>query len=190
MRRFPFLHIDLPEWVDEVCPAEARYPKVEERMGLAIELAQQNVTTGTGGPFGAGVFDPNDGALIAAGVNMVVPGRAVILHAEMVALALAGQVLGNFELTGLELVTSTEPCAMCLGAVPWAGLARLVCGARHEDAVAIGFDEGDKPDNWQAGLASRGIEVMLDVRRPDAIAVLVDYVAGGGIVYNGSTESS
>ncbi|MEX0699835.1 MAG: nucleoside deaminase [Acidimicrobiia bacterium] len=190
MRRFPILHIDLPEWIDEVCPTGARFPTIDERMGLAIDFARRNVSAGTGGPFGAGVFDPADGALIAAGVNMVVPGRAVILHAETVALALAGQVLGNFELTGLELVTSTEPCAMCLGAVPWAGVARLVCGARHEDAGAVGFDEGDKPEHWPDALAKRGIEVMLDVRRRESVAVLTDYVNNGGIVYNGRTELS
>ena len=41
-----------------------------------------------------------------------------------------------------EMVASTQPCAMCLGATPWSGIRRLVCGARDEDAEEIGFDEG------------------------------------------------
>lgn len=185
MRRFPSLHVDLPAWIDDACPTGAVYPNLAERMGLAIDLARRNVSQETGGPFGAGIFDPASGELMAAGVNMVVPGRAAILHAETIALALAGQVRGSFDLNGLELVTSVEPCAMCLGAIPWAGVSRLVCGARHEDAGAIGFDEGDKPEEWVLGLANRGIEVVLDVRRTEAIAVLTAYVAAGGIVYNG-----
>jgi len=185
MRRFPFLHVDLPAWIDALCPTGQVYPDLTERMGLAIDLARRNVAAGTGGPFGAGVFDPVSGELVAAGVNMVVPGRAAILHAETIALALAGQVRGTFDLNGLELVSSVEPCAMCLGAVPWSGVSRLVCGARHEDAGAIGFDEGDKPDEWQLGLVNRGIEVVLDVRRTEAIAVLAAYVEAGGVVYNG-----
>lgn len=184
-RRFPFLHVDLPEWIDTLCPSGAVYPDFTVRMNLVIELARRNVAAGTGGPFGAGVFDPASGEMVAAGVNLVVPGRAAILHAETIALALAGQVRGTFDLTGLELVSSVEPCAMCLGAVPWSGVSRLVCGARHEDACAIGFDEGDKPDEWQLSLANRGIEVVLDVRRTEAIAVLAAYVEAGGVVYNG-----
>lgn len=185
MRRFPFLHVDLPQWIDALCPSGEEYPDLTERMGLAIDLARRNVVAGTGGPFGAAVFDPLSGELVSVGVNLVVPGQACILHAEIIALALAGQVHGTFDLNGLELVSSVEPCAMCLGAVPWSGVSRLVCGARHEDAGAIGFDEGDKPDEWQLGLANRGIEVVLDVRRTEAIAVLTAYVEAGGLVYNG-----
>jgi tRNA(Arg) A34 adenosine deaminase TadA len=175
--------------VDEACPLGETYPTPSERMDLAIGLARRNVDEGTGGPFGAAVFEPESGQLVAAGVNLVVAGRAAILHAECVAMALAGQVRGSFDLTGLEMVTSTEPCAMCLGAVPWAGILRLVCGARHEDAAAIGFDEGDKPANWKEGLARRGIEVVVDLKRAEAAAVLSDYVATGGLIYNGRRDS-
>jgi tRNA(Arg) A34 adenosine deaminase TadA len=78
---------------------------------------------------------------------------------------------------------------MCLGAVPWAGILRLVCGARHEDAVRIGFDEGDKPVDWKEGLTRRGIEVVVDVKRAEAAAVLSAYAATGGIIYNGRRDS-
>ncbi len=189
MSRFPQLVISLPDWVDSLCPAGRLYPTTDTRMELAIELSRRNVAEGTGGPFGAGVFDPVDGRLVAAGINMVVASQAAILHAETVALALAGQEIGSFQLAGLELVTSTEPCAMCLGAIPWAGLARLVCGARHEDALEIGFDEGDKPDRWREGLKRRGIATVGDVRREEAVAVLASYVRGGGLIYNGQPQA-
>ena len=76
---------------------------------------------------------------------------------------------------------------MCLGAIPWSGVRRVVCGARDADARAVGFDEGDKPTDWVAGLMRRGIDVQRDVCRAAATQVLRDYVAGGGVFYNGQT---
>ena len=72
-----------------------------------------------------------------------------------------------------------------LGATLWSGVTRLVCGARAEDAEAIGFDEGPKLPDWAAQLEARGIEVIRDVERGYAAAVLQEYAAGGGPVYNG-----
>jgi tRNA(Arg) A34 adenosine deaminase TadA len=83
-----------------------------------------------------------------------------------------------------DLVATTEPCAMCFGAVPWSGVQQLVCGARDEDARAIGFDEGPKLPDWVSALNSRGIAVQRDVLREEATAVLREYVAAGGVVYN------
>ena len=124
-------------------------------MRLAVSLARENVRRGTGGPFGAAVFEARTGRLVAAGVSLVVPARWSGAHAEIVALALAQRALGTHDLGGPgmaphELVTSVEPCAMCLGAVAWSGVRRLVCGAREAEARAIGFDEGPKPGRWAA----------------------------------------
>jgi tRNA(Arg) A34 adenosine deaminase TadA len=157
-------------------------------MRLVIELSRLNVEHETGGPFGAAVFDAA-GRLVAPGVNLVTSANSSILHAEMVAIALAQQALGRFDI-GLggtrphELVASTEPCAMCFGAVPWSGVTRLVCGARGEDACAIGFDEGPKLPDWWRALEHRGIAVARDVLRDEAAEVLRGYARGGGIIYN------
>ena len=70
--------------------------------------------------------------------------------------------------------------------IPWSGVTRLVCGARAADAEAIGFDEGPKPRGWIAALERRGIAVVRDVRRADAVAVLRAYAAAGGAIYNPS----
>ena len=77
---------------------------------------------------------------------------------------------------------------MCLGAMPWAGVTRLVCGARDEDARSIGFDEGDKPAGWADRLTERGIEVVLDVRRDEVVGVLQAYAQAGGPIYNGAAQ--
>ena len=70
------------------------FPAVEDRMRLVIDMARHNVERGTGGPFGAGVFD-SEGRLIAPGVNLVVSSNCSILHAEIIALSLAQRILGR-----------------------------------------------------------------------------------------------
>jgi tRNA(Arg) A34 adenosine deaminase TadA len=165
------------------------YATAEDRMTLAITLAANNIKN-NGGPFGAAVFENKSGQLIAPGINLVLQTNCSVVHAEIVAIMLAQQQLESFDLSaaGLpdyELVSTTEPCAMCLGAIPWSGISSLVCGARDEDARAIGFDEGDKPKDWYQKLQSRGIFVTRDILRDKAKMVLQRYVDEGGIIYNG-----
>lgn len=158
----------------------------ENQMEFVLDLAGENSRRG-GGPFAAAIFTAA-GELVAAGVNRVVPDSAPIAHAEIVAIAAAGQRLGTWNLRSvgaLTLVSSTEPCAMCLGAVPWSGVRSLVIGARDADARSAGFDEGNKPDDWSDHLASLGIDVRVDVLRGAAAAVLAEYAASGGPIYNG-----
>jgi len=182
--------VGLPGWVEELLSDPGReYPTEEDRMRLVIELSRSNVDHGTGGPFGAGIFDLSTNRLVAPGVNLVATANLSAAHAEMVAIMIAQQVVGHFDLGGeglpaYELVTSTEPCAMCFGATPWSGVRRLVCGAREEDARAIGFDEGPKTPDWVASLEQRGISVSRDVCRDEAAAVLRYYAEKGGMIYN------
>jgi tRNA(Arg) A34 adenosine deaminase TadA len=157
-------------------------------MQFVVELAATNVEKGTGGPFGAAVFERSTGRLVAIGLNAVESTNCSLAHAEMAALANAQHTLGNFNLgaEGMpehELVTSCEPCAMCYGAIPWSGIRRVLCGARSRDAEAIGFDEGAKPMRWVAELKKRGISVVHDLCRKEAVAVLQHYKAGGGRIY-------
>ncbi len=149
-------------------------------MRLVVELSRLNVEHGTGGPFGAGIFDLESHRLIAPGVNLVTDTNLSIAHAEIVAIMVAQKAVGRFDLGGpdqpaRELVASTEPCAQCFGATPWSGVRRLVCGARDEDARAIGFDEGPKMDDWVGALERRGISVSRDVLREEAAEVLRRY---------------
>lgn len=186
----PKLEFGIPGWLDASLPDPDRtFDGPEERMALAVELARRNVRRETGGPFGAAVFDRERGTLVAPGVNLVVPERCSVLHAEIVALMLAQRALGSHDLAapGLpdsELVSSAEPCAMCFGAVPWSGVSRLVCGARSSDARGAGFDEGEKPADWPGVLERRGVEVRRDVLRDEARDVLRTYADSGGTVYN------
>jgi tRNA(Arg) A34 adenosine deaminase TadA len=165
------------------------YETMEERMRLAIFLSRLNGEYRTGGPFGAAVFDMETKKLLAAGVNIVVSAHCSVAHAEILALAIAQQHCGHYDLSSpgmpqCELVTSTEPCAMCFGAIPWAGIRSLICGARDKDARRIGFDEGPKPTNWVSALERRGITVTRNVCGDEARAVLQHYAASGGEIYS------
>ncbi len=180
----------LPAWVATFTVAwdHADFGTMDGRMRFVIALAAQNVAHATGGPFGAAVFELTSGRLIAAGVNLVVPTANATAHAEVVAIALAGQAQGNFDLSDCELVASTEPCVMCFGATHWSGVRRLVCGARDADARAVGFDEGPKLPNWVAALEQQGVTVVQDVLRDEAAAVLQKYGQHGGLIYNGGSS--
>lgn len=184
------LNVELPEWMGQYnAGSNLCCGSVEERMGVVTELARRNVDADLGGPFGAGVFERESGRLIGAGVNRVMDQNCCVLHAEVVAIMTAQRWRGSFTLAGegrpeCELVCSCEPCAMCLGAIVWSGVTRMVCGAREADAADIGFDEGPKPRNWEVALRERGIEVVRNVDREEARAVLQHYVDAGGPIYN------
>jgi tRNA(Arg) A34 adenosine deaminase TadA len=183
------IEIQLPGWVEPMITAAGReFDTVESRMRLVIALARANVEQRTGGPFGAAVFEAGSGRIVGVGVNLVAACNCSLAHAEMIAIATAQRALGHYDLGKSsavhELVTSVEPCAMCFGAIHWSGVRRLVCGARDEDACEIGFDEGAKCADWVGELRKRGIEVVCDVLREEARAVLQQYGRDGGHIYN------
>jgi tRNA(Arg) A34 adenosine deaminase TadA len=179
--------IALPDWIDKFLESQpAAHRSIEDRMRLVIELSRLNIEHRTGGPFGAAIFDNQTGKLIAVGVNVVIASHCSTAHAEMTAFALAQQTLKTHDLASkgdFQLVTSCEPCAMCLGATPWSGVKSIVCGTRGKDAEAIGFDEGAKPADWVKELQNRGIDVTLDILRAEAKAVLDSYKSSAGIIY-------
>jgi tRNA(Arg) A34 adenosine deaminase TadA len=188
------LKIHLPGWIDSFLRG---YPEhiesVQERMAFVIEAANLNVSKGTGGPFAAAVFETESGKLVSLGVNLVTSEGLSILHAEMVAFALAQKKtgtydLGRYDLPAHDLVTSIEPCAMCFGAIPWSGVRRVIAGARDSDARRIGFDEGPKMKGWRRQLEKRGIATICGIKRELAAEILLKYSLQGGKTYN-SRES-
>lgn len=177
----------LPDWIsaeidhDQVCIDD------DSKMALAIKLAARNVESGTGGPFGAAIFDARH-RLLAVGVNRVVPAASSVAHAEMMAYLLAqartGRARLNEEQPGIVLATSAQPCCMCYGATFWAGIDTLLIGASAADVMELtGFDEGPLPSDWRGELERRGITVREGIGRAAARDVLARYTRGGGINY-------
>ncbi|NNM68087.1 MAG: nucleoside deaminase [Spirochaetales bacterium] len=156
-------------------------------MRLAIDLSRENLVQGTGGPFGAAVFELPAYRLVSVGVNVVVPQHTSLAHAEILALLLAQEALLTHDLgkRRLELVTSSQPCLQCYGAIFWSGLSRVVTGARAKDVEALaGSDEGPLPQDWEGEWRKRGISLETDVMRVQACAVLQAYQESGAPIYN------
>ena len=186
----PDIRVDYPDWVEAVVDWDRRFASDEEKMRLAVALSRENVTRGTGGPFGAAIFRADTGALVSVGVNSVVRLNNCTLHGEMVAIMTAQAKLKCFTLRSpdgpaYELVTSCEPCAMCLGATLWSGVRRVVCGASRDDARRLNFEEGPVFPESHAYLEARGIEIVHGVLRDEANGVLELYRSSKGIIYNG-----
>lgn len=185
------LKITLPDWIDSFL-SNFVFPinSVENRMEMVIALSAENINQQTGGPFAAAIFESDTGTLISIGVNRVVPCTCSIAHAEIMALGLAEQKLHHFNLSSagipsLELVTSTEPCAMCMGAIPWAGINKIIYGATDADARSAGFKEGLKPRTWKQHFKQIGIEVLGKIKRKEAALVLQQYRNNNALLYNG-----
>lgn len=178
------VHLTLPVWVHDAVDTARAYPGNADKVALAIELSSRNVDAGSGGPFGAAVFDAAD-RIVSVGVNRVLPHACSVAHAENMAYMLAQQRLqrarlnmddaGN-RLGTFTLATSAQPCCQCYGATVWAGVDRLLIGARAEDVEALtAFDEGPLPADWIGELERRGIQVVRDLERDAARDVLRRY---------------
>ena len=98
-------------------------------MRIALEKAQDAAERGEA-PIGAEVLDPATGEVIAAAGNSPISLHDPTAHAEILALRAAASKLGNYRLTGLTLVVTLEPCAMCAGAISHARIGRVVARAR------------------------------------------------------------
>ena len=110
-----------------------------EFLRRAIQLATENVASGTGGPFGAVLV--RDGRIVGEGANSVTTSCDPTAHAEVNAIRAAARALGSFSLAGCQLYTSCEPCPMCLSAAYWARVEAIVYGASAADAARAGFDD-------------------------------------------------
>jgi tRNA(Arg) A34 adenosine deaminase TadA len=183
--------LTLPAWLEEITSGkDIVIPDPEERMRWIVGLSRQNVEHASGGPFAAGVFAAGSGRLLAAGVNRVEPLGLSPAHAEIMAIAFAQKRLQTWDLghdaaIPTELVASSQPCLMCLGAVLWSGVANLSYGAAAvEVSTILGFDEGPLPAAWPQELLRRGIKVESGRLRAEAVAVLELYKSKSGTVYN------
>ena len=104
----------------------------------AIEIAGNNIEKG-GGPFGAIVS--KKGKIISEAFNRVILTNDPTAHAEMLAIREAASVLKSHDLGECALYTSCEPCPMCLGAIYWAGIKKVVYACERADAEEAGFSD-------------------------------------------------
>ncbi|MEM7116635.1 MAG: nucleoside deaminase [Chloroflexota bacterium] len=189
--------LSLPDWaVAEMAKLPQVMSTLEERMAAVIRFSQLNFENGTGGPFAAGVFERDSGKMVVIGVNRVVPSNCSSAHAEVMTLSVAQKMLGTHDLGGpgmpaYQLVVNWLPCAMCFGAVFWSGVRSLaIAGSGPELEEITGFDEGPIHPQWDQELEKRGVELVNNVLRDEAIAVYKAFAASGSLVYNGRSGNA
>jgi len=104
----------------------------------AIEIASNAISEG-GGPFGSVIV--KDGIIISETFNRVVLNNDPTAHAEILAIRQASSVLRSHDLDGCALYSSCEPCPMCLGAIYWSGIKKVVYSCDRTDAENAGFSD-------------------------------------------------
>ncbi len=123
-------------------------------MRRAIALSVESVKNG-GGPFGAVIV--LEGRIVAESTNQVTKNLDPTAHAEVMTIREACRALGQFSLEGGVIYTSCEPCPMCLGAIYWARLTRMVYANDRDDAAAIGFDDRHIHDQLALPIAQQAL---------------------------------
>jgi tRNA(Arg) A34 adenosine deaminase TadA len=113
-------------------------PEDKKFLSMALEAASANISEG-GGPFGAVVV--REGRAISVSGNRVVPDSDPTAHAEVTVIRQAAAALKTFDLSDCVIYSSCEPCPMCLGAIYWAGIRRVVYAADRHMAAAAGFSD-------------------------------------------------
>ncbi len=121
----------------------------------AVEIASEGISSGSG-PFGAVIT--KDGRIIAESSNNVVRMHDPTAHAELLAIREASGKLATHDLSGCVLFTSCEPCPMCLGAIYWAGIKRVVFASDRDDAANAGFNDKYIYKEMMLPLSERSIE--------------------------------
>jgi tRNA(Arg) A34 adenosine deaminase TadA len=147
-------------------------------MRLAIDASQMALDAGNT-PFGAALV--RDGVLLHVAGNTQVTSGDCTAHAEMVLLREASTKHGREALRGSTVYASGEPCAMCAGAIFWAGVARVVFAAPTVDInAALGAPVlSARCEDVMAG-ASHKVTVEGPLLRAEAVHVLQQFARGTG----------
>lgn len=106
----------------------------DQYLDMCLDLANESIKNGNH-PFGSIIV--LDGKVISKGLNEVITKNDITLHAEMRAIQKAQQEVTLEALAKSTLYTSTEPCAMCCGAIYWAGIRNIVFGASNKQLSSI-----------------------------------------------------
>jgi len=144
----------------------------ETHLQTALHLAREHSRDGHHGPFGAVVV--RDGEIVGRGWNRVVADGDPTAHAEVVAIRDACARLNTYVLEGCTIYCSCEPCPMCLAAIYWARLPRVVYAATEQDARAAGFDDREIREEVSADWSGRRLE-RIHLPLPEARSILEEW---------------
>lgn len=121
----------------------------------AVRLAEDGIEKGNG-PFGAVIV--RNGEIISEAVNSVVSSKDPTAHAEITAIRLASKILDTHQLGDCILYSSCEPCPMCLSAIYWSGIKKVIYAADRHDAAAAGFSDINIYDEINLAVEKRRVK--------------------------------
>ena len=140
-------------------------------MMRAIELSKKSINEG-GGPFGCVIV--KNGKIIAEGSNQVTKNNDPTAHAEIITIREACNKLKTFNLNGLILFTSCEPCPMCLSAIYWSHIDQIFYGNTRFDAAKIGFNDNFIYEELSINLNKRKIPIK-QINQNEAIVAFKEW---------------
>ena len=141
-------------------------------MQIANKLAEKNLITNSGGPFGACIV--KNGQIIGRGANQVLKNNDPTAHAEVTAIREACQRIGSYDLSGCTLYTTCYPCPMCLSAIIWANIKEVYYGNTKEDAANIGFRD-DAIYHYLSNMQNSNLLKLQQIDREETIKTFNDY---------------
>jgi guanine deaminase len=146
-------------------------------MRRVLELAQQGMDTGHGGPFGCVIV--KNGEIVGEAHNEVLSSNDPTAHAELLAVRRASARLKTFNLSGCELYTNGAPCCMCMSSMLWARLDRAYYVLSMDDSRDIGLGDEAFYEELARPLDTRQIIPMVQNRElaGDARAVYQAWVS-------------
>jgi tRNA(Arg) A34 adenosine deaminase TadA len=148
----------------------------DDYMRLAIETTRKGIAAGQS-PFGAVIAQGS--AVVAATHNTVWLTTDPTAHAEVNCIRAAAKAIKTIALNGCTLYSTTEPCPMCLAAIHWAKIDRVVFGATIADAAAAGFKELFVPAKDLAALGRSPLVVESGLLRDECAALFAEWKRAG-----------
>lgn len=161
---------------DELVKTQSILRRIHDKTKLGIDSGK--------GPFYAELYDEHYNFVVGAS-NSVVETQCALNHAEMNTLKLAFGKYKNYNLApyNLTLFVNAEPCIMCLGAIMWSGVNKIIFSVPSSEVERItGFDEGFKP-NWFEEMKKRNIKACGGIDEEYGKKILQYYVDIGKTVY-------
>jgi tRNA(Arg) A34 adenosine deaminase TadA len=145
-------------------------------MRLAVEKTREGIAAGQS-PFGSVIV--RGGEVVAATHNTVWQTCDPTAHAEVNCIRAAAKALKTIALNGCTLYSTTEPCPMCLAAIHWAKIDRVVFGATIADAAKAGFHELFVPAEDLAALGRSPLKVESGLLRDECAALFAEWKRAG-----------
>ena len=144
-----------------------------EFLRLAIAKAREGIAAGQS-PFGSVIV--RGAQVVAAAHNTVWRDTDPTAHAEVNSIRAAAHALGTIDLSACVLYSTCEPCPMCLSAIHWSKIRRLVYGAEIADAAAAGFSELRMPARELARAGGSGMAIESGLLAEECRALFAEFL--------------